>query len=142
MALIAPYTQLCGPLWAAVTAAVSQRYKEGPEAMESIWSGVGTFRISTFFAVACVPISSLLTPVLPVALSLTLLVQGYICTRLAMVMCKNDVERGICGVMGAVLATRGAAWGLATGLVLHFILYFYSVRKKAGETKAAVEVNK
>ncbi len=141
MALIAPYTQLCGPLWAAVTAAVSQRYKEGPEAMESIWSGVGTFRISTFFAVACVPISSLLSPVLPVALSLTLLVQGYICTRLAMVMCKDDVERGICGVMGAVLATRGAAWGLAAGLVLHFILYFYKAQKKNAE-KAAVEVSK
>ena len=39
MALCCPYTQTCGPLWAAVTAAVSQRYKEGPKAMESIYSG-------------------------------------------------------------------------------------------------------
>lgn len=128
-ALICPYTQLCGPLWAAVTAAISQRYKEGPEAMESIYSGAGTFRWSTFVAVACIPISSLLKPVLPVALSLTLLVQGYICTRLAMDMCENDVERGICGVMGAVLATKGAAWGLAVGLILHFLLHFYSQSK-------------
>ena len=37
MALCCPYTQTCGPLWAAVTAAVSQRYKEGPKAMESIY---------------------------------------------------------------------------------------------------------
>lgn len=56
---------MCGPLWAAVTAAVSQRYKEGPQAMESIYSGCGTFRISTFIAVALMPISSLLQPVLP-----------------------------------------------------------------------------
>ncbi len=133
MALIAPYTQLCGPLWAAVTAAVSQRYKEGPEAMESVYSGFGTFRISTFIAVSLIPLSSLLTPVLPVALSLTLLVQGYICTRLAMSMCKTDLDRGICGVMGAVLATRGAAWGLAVGIILHLLLKFYSEKKQKAE---------
>ncbi len=122
MALVCPYTQMCGPLWAAVTAAVSQRYKEGPEAMESIYSGCGTFRISTFIAVALMPISSLLQPVLPVALSLTLIVQGYICTHLAMNMCKTDIERGICGVMGAVLAIKGATWGLAVGIILYVIL--------------------
>ena len=123
MALVCPYTQTCGPLWAAVTAAVSQRYKEGPQAMESIYSGAGTFRISTFIAVALIPISSLLQPVLPVALSLTLIVQGFICTQLAMNMCKRDIERGICGVMGAVLAIQGAAWGLAVGLILFFLLW-------------------
>lgn len=123
MALVCPYTQTCGPLWAAVTAAISQRYKEGPQAMESIYSGAGTFRICTFICVALMPISSLLQPVLPVALSLTLIVQGFICTQLAMNMCKTDIERGICGVMGAVLATRGAAWGLAVGIILFFMLF-------------------
>ena len=121
--MVCPYTQTCGPLWAAVTAAVSQRYKEGPKAMESIYSGCGTFRICTFIAVALMPISSLLQPVLPVALSLTLIVQGYICTQLAMNMCKDDIERGICGVMGAVLATKGATWGLAVGIILFYLLY-------------------
>jgi len=125
MAMIAPYTQLCGPLWAAVTAALSKRYKEGPEAMNSVYDGFGTFRLSTFIAVALIPVSSLLAPVLPVALSMTLLVQGFICTGLAFTMCKNGTERGICGVMGAVLATRGAAWGLVVGLVLHFLLYYF-----------------
>ena len=116
MALVCPYTQMCGPLWAAVTAAVAQRYKEGPQAMESIYSGAGTFRISTFVAVS----------------SLTLIVQGYICTQLAMNMCKTDIERGICGVMGTVLATKGAAWGLVVGLILFFIL----LEKNKKETAA------
>lgn len=122
MALVAPYTQLCGPLWAAVTASVSQRYKEGRNAMDSIYSGAGTFRWVTFIAVATVPIVTLVQPVLPVALSLTLLVQGYICTRLAMGMCRNDTERGIAGVMGSILAIKGAAWGFAVGLILFFVL--------------------
>ena len=123
MAVCCPYTQTCGPLWAAVTAAVSQRYKEGPKAMESFYSGAGTFRWCTFICVALMPISSLLQPVLPIALSLTLVVQGFICTQLAMNMCKSDIERGVCGVMGAVLAVKGAAWGLGVGIVLFIILF-------------------
>lgn len=139
MAFISPYTQMCGPLWAAVTAAVSQRYEEGPEAMESFYSGAGSFRWSTFVAVSLMPISSLLQPVLPVALSLTLLVQGFICTRLGMEMCENDNERGICGVMGSVLAIKGAAWGLAIGLVMHGLLYFYSGKKAAKAAPVGIQ---
>lgn len=130
MSFIAPYVPLCGPLWAAVTAAVSQRYKEGREAMDSIFSGVGTFRWVTFISVALIPIVSLVQPVLPVALSLTLLVQGYICTRLAMDICFTDLDKGIAGVMGAVLATRGAAWGLAVGILLHLMLNDFGKNKK------------
>lgn len=122
MALIAPYVPLCGPLWAAVTASVTERYKDGRKAMDSIYGGVGTFRLVSFIGVAIVPLVSLLQPVLPVALSLTLIVQGFICTRLAMSMCTNDTDRGIAGVMGAVLAVRGATMGLIVGIVLHFIL--------------------
>ena len=32
--LVCPYPTLCGPLWAAVTASVSQRYKDGRDKME------------------------------------------------------------------------------------------------------------
>jgi len=103
--------------------------------MESIYSGAGTFRLSTFVCVALIPISSFLQPVLPVALSLTLLVQGYVCCSLAMDMCNDTIEQGICGVMGAVLATRGAAWGLVVGLVLFFICY----QKRDKDGKAIVD---
>ena len=137
MAMTCPYTQMCGPLWAAVTAAVSQRYKESPKSMESIYSGFGTFRLSTFVAVALLPISSLLQTVLPVALSLTLIVQGYICTQLAMNMCKTNIERGICGVMGAVLAMRGAAWGLVVGLILFAMLYESNKKETAKQAEKA-----
>ena len=137
MSMTCPYTQMCGPLWAAVTAAVSQRYKESPKAMESIYSGFGTFRLSTFVAVALLPISSLLQPSLPLALSLTLIVQGYICTQLAMNMCKTNIERGICGVMGAVLAMRGAAWGLVVGLVLFVLLYDSNKKEAAKQAEKA-----
>ncbi|WP_071126002.1 hypothetical protein [Peptoniphilus lacydonensis] len=120
--LFCAYPTLAGPLWAAVTASVAERYKDGPEKMESIFSGVGTFRWSTFLAVAIVPIVGFVQPILPAALSMTLLVQGYICVRLAIDLTISDVDKGIAGVMGAVIASRGAAWGLAIGLILYFLL--------------------
>ena len=117
-----PYIPLCGPLWAAVSAAVFERYKEGRENMDSVYSGVGTFRLMTFISVAIIPIVSLVQPTLPVALSLTLLVQGYVCTRLAMSLCKNSIDMGIAGVMASVIAIKGAAWGLGVGIILVLLL--------------------
>ena len=117
-----PYIPLCGPLWAAVSAAVFERYKEGRENMDSVYSGVGTFRLMTFISVAIIPIVSLVQPTLPVALSLTLLVQGYVCTRLAMSLCKNSIDMGIAGVMASVIAITGAAWGLGVGIILVLLL--------------------
>lgn len=121
-AFISPYTQLSGPLWAAVTASISQRFKDGREAMDSLVGGMGTFRWTTMIAVATIPVVTLVQPVLPVALSLTLLVQGYICTRLAMDMCNTEMDKGIAGVMGTIIVAKSAAWGLAVGIILHFLL--------------------
>lgn len=122
MGLFCPYVPMCGPLWAAVTASLAERYKDGPKAMQSIFSGVGTFRFSTAIFVALIPVATFIQPILPVALSLTMLVQGYVCTRLAMELCKNPTDMGICGVMGAVLAIKGASWGLVVGIILYLIL--------------------
>ena len=122
MALFAPYPQHAGPMWTAVTAAVAQRYKEGRKAMDSIYGGVGTFRMMTAFYIMLFPIASLVKPVLPIALSLTMLVTGFICLNIAMSLCKTEKDRSIAGVMGCVLAVQGAIWGLAVGIILYFFL--------------------
>lgn len=121
-AFICPYPSLCGPLWAAVTAAVSERYKDGRKAMDSIYSGVGTFRWSTFICVALVPVASFVQPILPAALSLTLIVQGFVCCQIGLSMIHSDSERGLAGVMAAVLAIKGASWGLAVGIILYILI--------------------
>lgn len=135
-AFISPYTQLSGPLWAAVTASISQRFKDGRDAMDSLVGGMGTFRWTTMIAVATIPIVTLVQPVLPVALSLTLLVQGYICTRIAMDMCETEMDKGIAGVMGTVIVAKSAAWGLAVGIILHLLLS----SKKVAEVKENEEL--
>ncbi|GAB6138527.1 hypothetical protein [Halanaerobaculum tunisiense] len=135
--VVIPYAPLCGPLWAAVTAAVGERYKEGRKYMDSFFSGAGTFRITTFLSLMLMPIVSFLKPVLPVALSLTLLVQGYVCTRLAMNYVETDAQKGVAGVMGAILATKGAAWGLGVGFIIYYLIGPDKELDKVEESKAA-----
>ncbi|MCD8370504.1 MAG: hypothetical protein LUC94_09340 [Clostridiales bacterium] len=122
-ALICPYPPLCGPLWAAVTAAVAERYKDGRKSMDSIFSGVGTFRWMTFICVALVPVASFVQPILPAALSCTLIVQGFVCAQIGIGMVHDSAEFGLAGVMAAVLATKCAAWGLAVGIVLYLLVF-------------------
>lgn len=121
-AFFCPYPSLCGPLWAAVTAAVAERYKDGRKSMDSIFSGVGTFRWMTFICVALVPVASFVQPILPAALSLTLIVQGFVCCQIGLSMIHSDAERGLAGVMAAVLAIKGASWGLAVGILLYILI--------------------
>ncbi|KJS80958.1 MAG: membrane protein [Peptococcaceae bacterium BICA1-8] len=122
MALIAPYAPLCGPLWAGGTIAAVERYKHGRKSMDSIFGGVGTFVIAMAIAGFLMPIISLVKPVLPAALSLTLIVQGFACAYIAMEMVKGKEERGVAGIMAIFLAFRGAAWGLAAGVILHLLI--------------------
>ncbi|MCD5401072.1 hypothetical protein LR013_00535 [candidate division NPL-UPA2 bacterium] len=120
LAVISPYTQLAGPIWAAVTVSVAERYKSGRKSMDSIWGGVGTFRIMTFVGVLLMPIVSLVRPALSVALALTLVVQGFACAYISMATLKTNQQRGVAGFMAVILALAGAGWGLLAGIVLYF----------------------
>ena len=122
MGLFAPFAPLCGPLWAGGTIATYERYKSGRNDMDSIYDGMGSYIIAMSLAAFFLPIISLVKPVLPAALSLTLIVQGFACVYIAMEMLNTKEERGIAGIMAIFLAFRGATWGLAAGVVLYLII--------------------
>jgi hypothetical protein len=121
-AFFAPYPGLAGPLWTAVAATMAERYKYGRKAMDSIYSGAGTFWITGFLALFMLPLVSFFQPVLPIALSLTLILTGYICLMVGLEQLSNNTERGIAGTMGVVLAVYGAGWGLAAGAILYLLV--------------------
>lgn len=122
MSIIGPDITMCGPLWAAMQVVVCERYKHGPKAMESINSGAGSFRFGTLTGYMLLPIVTLVKPILGVALASTMLIQGYVSVRVGIMKAKTFNDLGIAGVMGAVLATRGAAWGLAVGIILCILI--------------------
>ena len=118
----APYPGLAGPIWTALTATIAERYRQGKGAMESIFSGSGTFWISGFIALFILPLVSFFKPFLPIGLSLTMVVTGYLCIVTAFKEIVSPLQFGIAGTMAVVLAIHGAAWGLGLGVVLHIFL--------------------
>jgi hypothetical protein len=144
-AFLAPYPGLAGPIWTAVTATVADRYRQGRQAMDSLFSGSGTFWIAGFLALFILPLVSFFKPFLPIGLSLTMVVTGYLCIITAFKQIKDAAQLGVAGTMAVVLAMHGAAWGLGTGIVLHIFLerkLFQFSDKPAPEAIAADSVSK
>ena len=119
---LAPTVTLAGPLWAAMTVAVTERYAQGKKAMHSIFGGTGTFNIMKFACILFLPLVSIFKPVLPLAIALTLMVQAFACFFIAMTMTDTNEEKGVAGITGAILATAGPTYGIAAGIILYVLI--------------------
>jgi hypothetical protein len=123
MSIIGPDVAMCGPLWAAMHVVIVERFKEGRKAMDSIFGGAGSFRWGTNTGLLLMPIVSLVEPILGIALALTLLIQGYVSVRIGILESRSQRDLGIAGIVAAVLATKGATWAFAVGVVLCILIY-------------------
>ena len=124
-ALLAPWPGLAGPLWTAAHATLAERYALGRKSMDSIYSGGGTFWITGLIAVFMLPLVSVFKPVLPIALSLTLVLTAYICIMVGMEELKNSTERGVAGIVAVTLAMpdpKATVYAVVIGLVLWWLI--------------------
>jgi NADH:ubiquinone oxidoreductase subunit K len=74
-----------------------------------------------------------------IGLSITLLLQGFLCGYIAMSLVSNNLQRGIAVIIGVVLAVQGAAWGLMIGLALYFLLEYQLVKALESDRHQAKE---
>ena len=123
-ALVAgPFPVTHGPLWTGVQVVVTERYKQGRQGMDTIYGGISAYY---FWGLPLLlflkPITWLLYPTLPVALSLTILLTGFACGYLAMVLPRNNVERGVAMTTGMILALFGAWQALVIGLTMTVLM--------------------
>lgn len=123
MSIFGPDIVMAGPLWAAMQVVVIERYKEGKAAMHSLFGGSGSFRWGTNSGLLLLPIVSLVEPILGIALSLTLLIQGFVSVRIGIIESRSNRDLGIAGIIGAVLVSRGATWAFAVGIILTLLVY-------------------
>ncbi len=135
--IFAPYPGLAGPLFTGAMATIAERYRHGRSAMDSIYSGAGVFWIVGFVALFALPLITLFKPVLPIALSITLLITGYLCISVGVEQVRNATQMGVAGTMGVVLAVYGAGYGLLAGIALYFLIEWR--RKESEESKKEAE---
>jgi hypothetical protein len=91
--------------------------------MDSLFGGLASFRLGTFTGYFLSPIVTLVKPILPIALSLSMLVQGFVAVRVGVLKARTFNDLGIAGIVAAVLISRGAGYAIAVGIVLCILVY-------------------
>ncbi|HHY38427.1 MAG TPA: hypothetical protein GX507_05810 [Clostridia bacterium] len=133
-----PYLPLAGPQWVGGQALVINRYMNSTRQQEeSYWGGATSIFWGMSIALCLGPIVSLFKPGVAVGLSLTVLIQGFLCCYVGMEMVSTTIERGVAGIIGAVIAGRGAAWGLAIGVALYLLVEYAWVKPKVASAARA-----
>lgn len=133
-AFFAPWPGLAGPIWTAAHATLAERYALGRKAMDSIYSGGGTFWWTGLIAVFMLPLVTLFKPVLPIALSLTLVLTAYICIMVGMEEVKSATQRGVAGIVAVTLAMpspQSTVYAIIVGVVLYLIIERPSAKQRA-----------
>jgi len=123
MSIFGPDISMCGPIWAAMTVVTYERWKKGRESMDSIIGGVSSFRWGTFTAYFLLPLVTLTKPILPAALSLTMIIQGFVSVYVGAREARSLTDLGIGGLVAGILITKGAAWAFCAGLIACIIIY-------------------
>ncbi|NYT03205.1 MAG: hypothetical protein GKC00_00700, partial [Candidatus Methanofastidiosa archaeon] len=142
--LFLPYLPLLGPQWTGGQALVVQRYMHAtPEQEYTYWGGATSMFWGMSIALLINPIVQIMLPAKNIGFGLTLLIQGYLCSYLAMEMCETNVQRAIAGIMAGalIMANYVKLWGSpffsapAMGLVVGIILYLSLEYEGKGKAK-------
>jgi hypothetical protein len=122
-----PFIPLHGPMWTGVHVFLTERYKSGRETMDSIFTGVFNWYWPAFILALLVPVVTFMKPLLPVALSITLILTGFACAYIAISMVKTPASQGYAFFVGMIIAKFGPAWGLGVGVGLYILLLIKKV---------------
>ncbi len=117
-----PLIPMHGPIWTGVTVFLVERYKQGRQVMDSIFSGIQSWYLFWIILAFLTPVVNILQPMLPVALSITLILTGFACAYIAMRMVTTPAGQGYALFVALCIVKFGPAWGLAVGVGMYFLL--------------------
>lgn len=123
MAVVAPFFPTQGSLWTGVHVVVVNRWKQGKEQMDQLFSGIASYYFMGIPLLFCMlPLLTGLKPLMGIALSLTLVLTGFACAYVAMAIPRNATERGVVLLTGMALALFEPWQGLLLGIVATLLL--------------------
>lgn len=124
MGLFSPFFSTQGVLWTGVHVVIVKRWEQGEEKMKSLFAGIASYNIMGFSALLLLflPLLTLLKPVLPVALLLTLMLTAFACAYIALDMITTKEEKGAVILSGMALTMFDAWLGLVVSVVVVLVL--------------------
>jgi len=123
--IINPFFPTQGALWTGVHVVVVERWKQGKDAMGSLFDGIGSYYLMGIpFLFFVVPFIDMMEPLMIVALGVTLILTGLACAYIAMSLVTKNSEMAIALVTAVLIAFGGEyMWlGIIIGLILSYAL--------------------
>lgn len=116
-AILCPFFSTQGCLWAGAHVIIIQRWERGRKEMDSLHGGIASyyvFGVPVLYLV--VPFVTAMRPLLYVALSMALVLTGFVCAAVAMSIPKTQAERGVAMLTGMALSIFPPWIGLIVGI--------------------------
>ncbi|WP_026375337.1 hypothetical protein [Aestuariibacter salexigens] len=117
MGISAPFFSTQGALWTGIQVVLLKRWTQAKETNHSLFDSIGSFYILGLpILFILLPLVTLLEPLLPVALAVTLILTAFACATLALSLVTDATERGAM-VITAMAFSLFEPWaGLLIGL--------------------------
>jgi uncharacterized membrane protein (UPF0182 family) len=118
MGVTAPFFCTQGVLWTGIQVILLKRWTQGREKVDSIFDSIGSFyAFGLPFLFIFLPLVTLLQPLLPVALAVTLILTAFACATLALSLVDDATERGAMVITAMAFSVFEPWLGLMVGLV-------------------------
>lgn len=123
LGLFAPYPALAGPLSAPYCVATYARYQQsGRQGMDSIYDGSGTNLIFTVVGLFIYPLYEASLAASAALLVVVLLIQGWLCAQICFRLVRDDLDKGMSGMIAGFIIARGGGVGFVAAIVLYLLI--------------------
>lgn len=117
MGVTAPFFATQGVLWTGIQVVLLKRWAEGKDKLNSIYDSIGSFYLFGLpFLFVLLPLVTLLEPLLPVALAVTLILTAFACATLALALVTDATERGAMVITAMAFSLYEPWQGLLIGI--------------------------
>ncbi|MDE0786577.1 MAG: hypothetical protein OSB13_08295 [Porticoccaceae bacterium] len=119
MSIVAPFFATQGVLWTGIQVVLLKGWSEGREKVDSIFDSIGSFYVlglPLLFVV--LPFVTLLEPLLPLALAVTLVLTAFACATLALSLVHDATERGAMVITAMAFSVFEPWLGLLVGIIV------------------------
>jgi hypothetical protein len=118
MGIAAPFFATQGVLWTGIQVVLLKKWSQGRDKVDSIFDSIGSFyAFGLPFLFVFLPLVTLLEPLLPLALAVTLILTAFACATLALSLVDDATERGAMVITGMAFSVFDPWLGLLVGLI-------------------------
>ncbi len=123
LSIFAPYPALAGPLSAPYCVATYARYKQaGRQGMDSIYDGSGTNLIFTVIGLFIYPLYEMSLAASSALIVVLLLIQGWLCAQIAFGLVRDNLDKGMTGMIAGFIVARGGGVGFLAAIALYLLI--------------------